>query len=503
MSDIMTFPSASPESVGIPSDAIGRYLDHVRDRTVQLNSLMIIRHGRMAAAGWWAPYTADRVHAAHSLTKSFTSTAIGLMIHEGRVALDDRVADLFAADMPDNPSPHLLEMNLWHLLTMTCGHETEPVAGGETNYARAFLAHPVPRQPGTHYLYNSMASYMLTALIYQKTGLNLLDYLRPRVLDPIGCGEMFCLTCPRGIENGGGGLYIRTIDIARMAQLYLQRGSHHGAQLIPAAWIDEASSFQVSTAHHPAGDGDHISGFGYHIWRCIPPGVYRFAGANGQFGIVIPGRDAVIAITASSWDTATITEGLWELVLPAMADGPLPDDPDAAARLAARLAALRLDWTPARRDAAGEQKLAGRDWLWPEPAFSFSLRRGMPSHIGVTRTTFHFDGDQAWIEYEEDGRVARLPLGMDGQPVETPFSYAGHTFPVLATGAWIEGHTFVVDLRSIRNVAHRKLYFRPDGDRLAIRVEATPNTAELTHPAPQTWTATMRTHTRTQERKGG
>ncbi len=494
MSDIITFPSARPESVGIPSGAIGRYLDHMRDRAIQLNSLMIIRHGQLAAAGWWAPYTADRVHAAHSLTKSFTSTAIGLMIDEGLVDLHDRVADLFAADMPENPSEHLLQMNLWHLLTMTCGHETEPMpgAGGETNYARTFLAHPVVRPPGTHYLYNSLASYMLTALIHQRTGHNLLAYLRPRVLDPIGCGEMFCLTCPRGIENGGSGLYLRTIDIARMAQLYLQKGRHQGVQLIPEAWVDAASAHQVSTAHHPAGDGDHTSGFGYHIWRCIPPDVYRFAGANGQFGIVVPDRDAVIAITASSWDTASITEGLWELLLPAMAAQPLPADPDAAARLAARLAALRLDWTPARRDAAGESRLEGRDWLWPDTSFHFSLRRGAPDGTGVTRTTFSFAANLAWIVYEADDQTARLPLGMDGQPRETPFHYAGHTFPVLATGAWIDAHTFLVDLRSIRNVAHRKIYFRPQGDRCQIRIEATPNTAAFTHPAPLEMTATAR-----------
>ncbi len=206
-----------------------------------------------------------------------------LMISEGRIGLHDKVADLFPADMPAHPSENLLKMDLWHLLTMTVGHETEPMPGGTQNFARAFLAHPVVREPGTHYLYNSMASYMLTVLVYEKTGMNLLDYLRPRVLDPIGIGEVFCLTCPRGIENGGGGMYIRTEDIARMAQLYLQKGRHNGEQLIPESWIDEASAWQVSTANHPAGDGDHTSGYGYQIWRCIPSDVYRFAGANGQF----------------------------------------------------------------------------------------------------------------------------------------------------------------------------------------------------------------------------
>lgn len=492
MSTAMTFPAASPESLGIPAAAIERYLDHVRDNRLEVNSLMIVRHGRLAAAGWWAPYTAERMHAAHSLTKSFTSTAIGLMIREGLVGLHDRVADLFPADMPENPGENLLRMDLWHLLTMTCGHETEAVPGTETNYAKAFLAHPVPREPGTHYLYNSMASYMLTVLVYEKTGLNLLDYLRPRVLEPLGCGDMFCLTCPRGIENGGGGLYIRTVDIARMAQLYLQKGRHNGVQLIPEAWIDEASSWQVSTANHPAGDGDHTSGFGYHIWRCIPPDVYRFAGANGQFGIVMPAKDAVIAVTASSWNTAGITEGLWDILLPAMADGPLPEDPAAAERLRARMAGLALEWTPARRDAAAEQALGGRTAVWPANGFHFSLRRG-GTDAGVSSSAITFGEDRATLDYVAGGVPGRLVLGLDGRPVENAAEYAGHAFPVLATGAWTADGAFLVDLRSILNVAHRRVFFRPAGDVVAIRIESTPNTDALTNPPPTELRAVFQT----------
>ncbi|NLN45399.1 MAG: serine hydrolase [Clostridiaceae bacterium] len=493
MSNPITFPEASPESLGIPSTAIERYLDHVRDKNLAINSLMILRHGKLAAAGWWAPYAPDLVHAAHSLTKSFTSTAIGLMIHEGRIGLHDRVADLFPLDMPDHPSENLLKMDLWHLLTMTCGHETEPMPVGSENFTRAFLAHPVVRDPGTHYLYNSLASYMLTVLVYEKTGMNLLDYLRPRVLDPIGIGEVFCLTCPRGIENGGGGMYIRTEDIARMAQLYLQKGRHDGVQLIPEAWIDEASTWQVSTANHPAGDGDHTSGFGYHIWRCIPPDVYRFAGANGQFGIVMPTKDAVAAITSSSWDTAGITEGFWDIVLPSMTDAPLPEDPAAAGRLRDRLSRLRLAWTPARRDPAGESRLEGVEWVWPKNTFRFSLQRGAPSGAGVACTRIVFSGNRATMEYEEEGNNGRLLLGMDGNPVENPYMYAGHTFPVLATGAWTEDGAFVVDMRSILNVAHRKMVMRPDGDRVRIRIESTPNTDGLTNPPPLEFTAAART----------
>jgi len=492
MSAAMTFPAASPESLGIPSAAIERYLDHVRDRRLEVNSLMIIRHGRLAAAGWWSPYSAECVHAAHSLTKSFTSTAIGLMIHEGRIGLHDRVADLFPEDMPANPSPNLLRMDLWHLLTMTCGHETEPAPNGDDNYARAFLAHPVPHEPGTHYLYNSMGSYMLTALVFKKTGMNLLDYLRPRVLDPLGFGEVFCLTCPRGIENGGGGLYIRTIDIARMAQLYLQKGRHDGRQLIPEAWIDEASSWQVSTANHPAADGDHTSGYGYQIWRCIPPDVYRFAGANGQFGIVMPGRDAVAAITSSSWDTAGITEGFWDIVLSAMSDGPLPEDPEAASRLRTRLAGLHLDWTPARRDPAAEAAFGGRRLAWPDNGFSFSLRRGSGG-AGVSSSVVRFNDGGAVLEYVESGVTGRLVLGMDGVPAENRFEYAGHAFPVLATGAWTPDGAFLVDLRSILNVAHRKVFFRPGPEAVPIRIESTPNTAALTNPPPMELTAAFAT----------
>ena len=493
MSTEMVFPSASPASLGIPAASIEKYLDHVRDNNLEVNSLMIVRHGKKAAAGWWAPYAPDLLHAAHSLSKSITSAAIGLLIEEGKVALQDKVVDLFADELPETLPGNLDKMTLWHVLTMTCGHETEPVAGpGEDNYAKAFLSHPIPLEPGTSYLYNTMASYMLCLLLYRKTGQNLLEYLRPRVLDPIGIGGIFCLTCPRGIEHGGMGVYITTEDIARLAQLYLQKGRHAGRQLIPEAWIDESTAWQVDTSNHPAGDGDHTSGFGYHIWRCIPDNVYRFAGANGQFGIVVPEHDMVIAVTASSWNTAGITEGLWDILLPALADAPLPEDPEADARLKARLAGLAITWPDSVRDEKLEQRLDGRRMSWPDNRFSFSFRRGRPEQ-GVTETALSFSGDSATLAYTEGDASGTIRIALDGTKAETIQTYSGHDFPVLATGTCLQDGTYRIDMRSILNTASRVLYLKPDflSGTVQVRVEFRPCAPDGNNPPPLELTARL------------
>ncbi len=175
-----------------------------------------------------------------------------------------------------------------------------------------------------------------------------------------------------------------------------------------------------------------------------------------------------------------------------MEDTPLPEDPEAADHLRDRLSRLRLAWTPPLRNPAWETRLEGAEWILPANSFHFSLRRGVTSGSGVTRMLVSFAEDGATLEYEEDGNKGSLKLGMDGKPIENPFAYAGHSFPVLATGAWSGDGTFVVDLRSILNVAHRKIRMRPDGDLLRIRIESTPNTAELTNPPPLEITAAAR-----------
>ena len=161
------------------------------------------------AEGWWAPYAADVPHVMYSLSKSFTSTAVGLVVNEGKLSLDDEVWKFFPEDAPAEPAPNLKAMRVRDLLIMSTGHQTEPARNPDEVWTRVFLAHPVPHKPGTHFLYDSAGTYMLSAIVQKVTGMTVLDYLRPRLFDPLGIEHPTWETSPQGISAGATGLSIR------------------------------------------------------------------------------------------------------------------------------------------------------------------------------------------------------------------------------------------------------------------------------------------------------
>ena len=217
-----------------------------------MHSFMLVRHGHVVAEGWWAPYDAATRHELYSLSKSFTSTAAGLAIAEGKFGLDDPVLKFFPEDAPAEPSENLRAMQVRHLLSMATGHETEPQVFARTNRGpRHSWRTPVPHQPGTHFLYNTAATYMVSAIVQKQTGETVLDYLRPRLFDPLGIENPTWGTSPQGITLGGYGLSVRTEDIARLGQLYLQKGMWNGQQLLPASWVEAATSQQISNGSDP------------------------------------------------------------------------------------------------------------------------------------------------------------------------------------------------------------------------------------------------------------
>ena len=280
-----------------------------------MNSFMLVRHGHVVAEGWWAPYGPDAPHSLYSLSKSFTSTAVGLAIAEGKLSVDDEVLKFFPEDAPAEPGSNLKAMRVSDLLRMSTGHQVEPQRPPDKAWTKTFLAQPVPFKPGTHFLYNTSATYMLSAIVQKATGMTVLDYLRPRLFDPLGIEHPTWETSPQGISTGGFGLSIRTEDIARFGQLYLQKGKWNGKQLVPAAWVEAATARQTSNGSNPKSDWDQ--GYGYQFWRCRH-GAYRGDGAFGQFCIVMPEQDAVIAITSGVKDMQAVLNLVWDKLLPAM-----------------------------------------------------------------------------------------------------------------------------------------------------------------------------------------
>ena len=299
---------------------------------------MLVRHGHVVAEAWWTPEAPEKAHVLWSLSKSFTSTAVGLAVAEGKLSVDDPVLKFFSEEAPSNPSGNLKAMRVRDLLTMATGHQDEVNLKGEKDWIRAFLNHPVPHKPGTHFKYNTPATFMQSAIVQKVTGQSVLDYLKPRLFDPLGIEQPQWDANPQGISIGGYGLYLRTEDIAKFGQLYLQNGKWQGKQLVPAEWIAEATAKQVSNGSDPQRDWDQ--GYGYQFWRCRH-NAFRGDGKDGQFCIVIPKFDAVIALTANTGDMQAELNVVWDKLLPAFSDTSLPESPADVAKLKAAIAGLK------------------------------------------------------------------------------------------------------------------------------------------------------------------
>jgi len=348
----LMLPRSTPESQGVSSAAIQAFIETANQKIDTLHSVMIVRHGHVIAEGWWKPEAADKQHVLHSLSKSFTSTAVGLAVAEGKLSIDDPVLKFFPDEAPAEPSNNLKQMRVRDLLTMSTGHQVEAKFTSDESWVKTFLAQPVPHKPGTHFQYNTPATYMCSAIVQKVTGQTVLDYLKPRLFDPLGIENPQWGTSPQGITFGGFGLHIKTEDIAKFGQLYLQQGKWNGKQLIPAAWVEQATSKQVSNGSDPARDWDQ--GYGFQFWRCRHK-AYRGDGAFGQFCVVLPEQDTVIAITADTKDMQAELNVVWDKLLPAFHAAALPANPTDDAALKQLLQTL----TVPKDHAANTLKLPG------------------------------------------------------------------------------------------------------------------------------------------------
>ncbi len=340
-------PRSAPEAQGIASHSLVKFVE-AADKINTLHSFMVVRHGQVIAEAWWKPEAADKPHVLWSLSKSFNSTAVGLAVAEGKLKLEDPVLKFFPADAPAEPSDNLKAMTVRDLLTMSCGHDKEPKIIDNAPTVKQFLAQPVAFKPGTHFQYNTMGSYTLSAIVTKVTGQTSLEFLKPRLFEPLGIESPKWDASPEGNSLGGYGLYLCTEDIAKFGQLYLQKGRWNGKQLIPEKWVEQATSKQVRNdeeGHSKIGI-DWTQGYGFQFWRCTH-NAFRGDGRAGQLCVVIPDKDAVVAITADSNSFQAEMNDIWDNLYEAFADQALPAD--AAGQEKLKLAQASLVAHPAAK----------------------------------------------------------------------------------------------------------------------------------------------------------
>lgn len=433
-----TLPHNTPESQGIASAGILAFIRAANKSIDSLHSFMLLRHGTVVAEGWWYPYRPEAAHMLFSLSKSFTSTAVGLAVAEGRLSVDDTVLSFFPEQAPKKVSEHLAAMRVRHLLSMSTGHDQDAtdrtLRRRDRNAVRAFLSLPVEHAPGTHFVYNSAASFMLSAIMQHLTGQTLLEYLTPLLFEPLGIQGVTweCYIDHEGtaINFGGWGLNVKTEDIARLGQLYLQKGVWNGTRLLPEAWVEAATSKQVSNAPNPNPDWEQ--GYGYQFWRCRH-NLYRGDGAFGQYCIVMPGQDAVLAITAGVTDMQAVLNLVWEKLLPAIGHNPLPADEASDKKLARSLKGLKLAPPQGQLVSSLAARLSGKTYTF--------------EHNYETLQSLSFDFETGQMAYQLLGGGKRrgkqtLRFG-NGTWVEGTSALGGSgPQSVAASGIWKANNTF-------------------------------------------------------------
>jgi CubicO group peptidase (beta-lactamase class C family) len=368
MSKSAVLPRSVPEIQGVASSAVLNFLHAVEKSNLELHSFMFLRHGFVIAEGWWSPYESQHPHMLFSLSKSFASTAIGLAVDEGRLSVDDLVISFFPEEVTTEIAENMGTIRVRHLLTMSTGNPERTMDmyyhHPDGNWVKGFLNTPISYPPGTHFVYDSGTSYMLSAIIHKLTGSSLLDYLKPRLFEPLGIQDPKWETCPKGINTGGWGLSIKTEDITKFGQLYLQNGVWNGKRIIPQDWVEEATSFHIST-ETSQNDIDKQQGYGYQFWRCTH-GAYTGRGAHGQFCLVLPEQDAVIAFTSGLSNMQDVLNHVWEYLFPAMEVEALPENTQAQAALVRKLAALSLPVLQQHEDSSPKSDISGKTYVLEE-----------------------------------------------------------------------------------------------------------------------------------------
>lgn len=466
---------STPERQGVRTSGILSFLEEMEKRKLELHGFMLLRRNRVIAEGWWKPYGPELPHVCYSLTKMFTSLAVGFAVQERLLSVSDRALDYFPELATKEIRADKGELTLKHLLTMSTGHADDttrfavnrsflqdrpnPSIGDrpDGDWVRGFLELPLHAAPGSRFVYNSGASHLLAEVVRRVTGQSALDYLYPRFMVPLGIERPRWDTCPLGNISGGWGLRLKTEDIARVGQMLLQRGIWNGERILSEAWIAEATSKQVETVVHTAqeavtGVDEWRQGYGYQLWMCRH-NAYRGDGAMGQYCIVMPDREAVIAIHSGVQDMQGVMDGVWEHLLPAMHDGELPEAAGDWRRLASKLSSL----------AIGEQRTSVVRTLNETRTYRIEPNEDQVETLALS---FYLSG-ACTMSWKDDTGEHSLRFGIGHW--EYGNRLAGE--PTAIKGEWIDERTLNLDVCRIQTPYHERLICRFDGDRLQLTHE--------------------------------
>lgn len=426
--------TAIPEEVGIPSSAVHRFINRLENKQICMHSFMLIRNGKIAAEGYWSPFNKERKHRMYSISKSFVSVAIGFMEDEGLLSLEDKVISFFPDKLPEEGvHPYIEKMKIRDLLRMATAHEKTTYKQMDIDdWVKTFFIVPPSHLPGHIFSYDTSATFTLTAIVERLSGMSILDYLRPRLLDPIGFSEdAYYIKSPLGTSQGGSGLICTSRDLAKFALTCVQAGKYEGRQLIPARYIKAATSRQIDTRVSTASIEDQ-QGYGYQFWLTRNNG-FACLGMGGQMAVCLPEKDFILITTADTQSNPNsqniMFDALWDEIYPFISDDPLPLNTDEYNQLCDKISSLNIQSVEGAKASSSAQKFSGNTYKLSE------------NDMGILNVRFDFNGEEGLFEYENKEGRHKLSFGL-GKHIMQKFPV--NNYECISSAAWVDENSLVL-----------------------------------------------------------
>lgn len=472
------FEKISPEAAGIPSDAVRRFLEHCERHGNTMHSILMMRGDCIFSENYWAPFDRDFCHRMYSQTKSFVSVAIGLLIEDGRLSLDDRLASYFPEEIDGTLPPFLAEQTIRETLTMTTAGISESwFTSTEHDRTRIYFNRTNTVRPaGTLFEYDSPGSQVLCHLVEKLTGKPLLAFLKERLFDKMGTFRTaYTLKTPTGVTWGDSAMLCTTRDIASFGRLVMQYGVYDGERLMGEAYLREATSRLVDNDSDFGGSNVFKYGYGYQIWRAERG--FAFVGMGNQMTVCIPELDFLFTCTADDQGNLSarhlLIHSLFEEIVDLLGD-PLPEDPSALARLEAYSSSLKLRaFDVGATTSQTAERINGRTFLCEE------------NRMGIRSFSLSFAGDSGVFRYTNRTGEKEIPFGLGynvfGAFPEPGYSddvgtlpKAGHFYRDAVSGGWCDETRFVLRVQIIdKYFGNMTAYFAFKGDTVTLRMTKT------------------------------
>lgn len=489
---------------GIRAEGVKRFLEEVEKAGYHLHSFMITRHGKVAYECSWAPYTLDEEHLMHSFTKGLVAMAVGILEGEGRLALDDQVISFFPEYELKDVDQRLGKMTLRHLLTMTGGHGDVPNRHGCDDEVLVFLKYPMAHEPGTHFMYDSLATHMLASIVKRVTGYNLFRFLQVRLFDPMGIQGVYCDSCASGKDQGGGGSRMKTEDMAKITILLLNGGVWEGQQLVPKDWIDQMTVTQFAEsidASNPDWE-DWRCGYGFQVWMCQIPHTFRFDGMYGQFGVVLKDYDASIITTSGENYTQAVLRLMWQYLVPAIEKGAAKDQGSVERELEKLKKELSIAW-PLNDEWKPEQvkelwkRLDRKDLVFPENRESilpsgrvdncFTASWTERNRTGIIRIKLIFTGESCELEYDDNRNHGILPVGIKGKHERGLLKSLWGDYEVWTGARWNSKGELELQIRMVNGEYYQVFTLSPEEETVSVNIYGGPWDRRKGMPKGNTW----------------